>query len=95
MAFHTSVNYQISAPEPFTQDVHENLMVDLARIEATSYPSDFDLHIDLSRTFKRLDDGINSPLAFPFRLACAHLQFAGHCVYVSNCYDCLYLIRKA
>lgn len=63
MAFHTSVNYQISAPEPFTRDVHENLMADLTRIQMTKYPSDFDLHIDLSRTFKRLNDGI---LTSPF-----------------------------
>ncbi|THH21164.1 hypothetical protein EW146_g370 [Bondarzewia mesenterica] len=57
LAFHTSVNYQISAPEPFTLDVHENLLVDLARISQQDYASDLDLHIDLSRTLKRLDDG--------------------------------------
>ncbi|TFY69582.1 hypothetical protein EVG20_g3099 [Dentipellis fragilis] len=57
LAFHTSVNYQIRAPEPFSQDVHEDLMKDLARISAQAYPSDFDLHVDLSRTLKRLNDG--------------------------------------
>lgn len=57
IAFHTSVNYQVSAPAPFTQDVHEDLLFDLARISSQSHPSDFDLHVDLSRTFKRLNDG--------------------------------------
>ncbi|KXN82588.1 hypothetical protein AN958_02439 [Leucoagaricus sp. SymC.cos] len=55
--FHTSVNYQIRAPEPFTQDVHEDLFKDLARINATKYTHDYDMHIDLSRTLKRLNDG--------------------------------------
>ncbi|KAJ6588635.1 hypothetical protein B0H19DRAFT_1100376 [Mycena capillaripes] len=57
LAFHTSVNYQIRAPAPFSQFVHEDLFADLARISKTSYNSDYDLHIDLSRTLKRLDDG--------------------------------------
>ncbi|KAF8811657.1 hypothetical protein BYT27DRAFT_7183799 [Phlegmacium glaucopus] len=57
LAFHTSVNYQILAPEPFSADVHENLLADLARIQQQNYHSDFDLHIDLSRTLKRLNDG--------------------------------------
>ncbi|CAL1699095.1 unnamed protein product [Somion occarium] len=57
LAFHTSVNYQKLAPEPFTADVHEDLLFDLARISHQSYPSDFDLHIDMSRTLKRLNDG--------------------------------------
>jgi hypothetical protein len=57
LAFHTSVNYQIQAPEPFTNDVHENLLSDLARISLQDYDSEYNLHIDLSRTFKRLNDG--------------------------------------
>ncbi|KAJ3895302.1 hypothetical protein GG344DRAFT_39083 [Lentinula edodes] len=57
LAFHTSVNYEISAPEPFTEFVHEDLLKDLARISTQSYPSDYDLHLDLSRTLKRLNDG--------------------------------------
>jgi hypothetical protein len=57
LAFHTSVNYQLKAPEPFTAEVHEDLFGDLARIEKQSYPSDYDLHIDFSRTLKRLNDG--------------------------------------
>lgn len=57
LAFHTSTNYQLRAPEPFTQDVHEDLLGDLARISRQAYPSDYDLHIDLSRTLKRLNDG--------------------------------------
>ncbi|KAI0092111.1 hypothetical protein BDY19DRAFT_884514 [Irpex rosettiformis] len=57
LAFHTSVNYELLAPQPFTADVHENLLADLARISHQQYNSDFDLHVDLSRTLKRLDDG--------------------------------------
>ncbi|KAF9041554.1 hypothetical protein BJ165DRAFT_1406469 [Panaeolus papilionaceus] len=57
LAFHTSVNYQIQAPPPFNNDVHEDLFADLARISKQNYPSDYDLHIDISRTLKRLNDG--------------------------------------
>ncbi|EJC99199.1 uncharacterized protein FOMMEDRAFT_148756 [Fomitiporia mediterranea MF3/22] len=57
LAFHTSVNYQLRAPEPFTADVHEDILGDLARIGRTSYPSEFEMHIDLSRSVKRLMDG--------------------------------------
>lgn len=57
LAFHTSVNYQIQAPPPFVGDVHEDLLADLARIKKQKYPSEYDLHIDLSRSFKRLNDG--------------------------------------
>ncbi|TDL26162.1 hypothetical protein BD410DRAFT_716722 [Rickenella mellea] len=56
LAFHTSVNYQILAPEPFTQDVHEDILADLARIDKQEYPTDLDLHIDISRTVKKLQD---------------------------------------
>jgi hypothetical protein len=51
------VNYQIQAPAPFDKDVHEDLFKDLARINATEYAHDYDMHIDLSRTLKRLNDG--------------------------------------
>jgi len=51
------VNYQLRAPFPFTDDVHEDLLGDLARIQKQDYPSEYDLHIDLSRTLKRLNDG--------------------------------------
>ncbi|KAJ6503566.1 hypothetical protein C8R45DRAFT_1060385 [Mycena sanguinolenta] len=57
LAFHTSVNYQIKAPEPFTEYVHEDLLKDIERISTSEYASDYDLHIDLSRTLKRLNDG--------------------------------------
>ncbi|KAJ7485636.1 hypothetical protein FB451DRAFT_1027378 [Mycena latifolia] len=57
LAFHTSVNYEILAPKPFSQDVHEDLFKDFARISKSNYASDYDLHIDLSRTLKRLNDG--------------------------------------
>lgn len=57
LAFHTSVNYQIQAPEPFANDVHEDLHADLARISTQDHPSEFDLHLDLFRAFKRVNDG--------------------------------------
>ncbi|KAJ6625541.1 hypothetical protein B0H10DRAFT_1782971 [Mycena sp. CBHHK59/15] len=55
LAFHTSVNYQIHAPGPY--NVHEDIAADVARISQTSYDSDFDLHLDLYRSFRRLNDG--------------------------------------
>ena len=45
------------APEPFTAEVHEDILGDLARIGATQYKSEFDMHVDLSRSVKRLMDG--------------------------------------
>ncbi|KAF7361810.1 hypothetical protein MVEN_00525200 [Mycena venus] len=57
LPFHTSVNYQILAPPPYDKYVHEDIAADLARIKETSYTSDFDFHIDLYRSFRRLNDG--------------------------------------
>ncbi|KAJ7783279.1 hypothetical protein B0H16DRAFT_1710074 [Mycena metata] len=57
LAFHTSVNYQIRAPHPFENDVHEDIAADLARIDQTSYPSEFDFHLDIYHSFRRLNDG--------------------------------------
>lgn len=57
LAFHTSVSYQVRAPEPFTADVHEDILGDLARIGTTAYSSEFAMHVDLSRSVKRLMDG--------------------------------------
>ncbi|KAI8972883.1 hypothetical protein BD414DRAFT_448245 [Trametes punicea] len=57
LAFHTSVNYEKLAPEPFTADVHEDVLADLARISGSTYANELDLHVDLSRTLKRLNDG--------------------------------------
>ena len=57
LALHTSVNYQRLAPWPFTLDVHEDLLKDFARIQHQEYASDYDLHMDISRTLKRLNDG--------------------------------------
>lgn len=57
LAFHTSTNYQILAPPPFSADVHEDVLASLARIANQTYANDFDLHVDLSRTLKRLNDG--------------------------------------
>ncbi|KAG6854488.1 hypothetical protein C0991_006090 [Blastosporella zonata] len=56
LAFHTSVNYEIRAPEPFTLDVHEDIMADLAKYRTKRYDSDYDLHIELSRALKRFND---------------------------------------
>jgi hypothetical protein len=55
--FQTSINYQIHAPAPFANDVHVDIAAELTRIRAQSYESDFDFHVDLSRTIKRLQDG--------------------------------------
>jgi hypothetical protein len=55
--FQTSINYQIQAPAPFAQDVHVDIAAELQRIRAQQYASEFDFHIDLSRTIKRLQDG--------------------------------------
>ena len=57
LEFHTSVNYQIQAPPPFDEDVHEDLVADLARISKGGYSSEFDFHIDIYRSFKRVNDG--------------------------------------
>ncbi|RDB24235.1 Peptidase S41 family protein ustP [Hypsizygus marmoreus] len=57
LAFHTSVNYQIQAPEPYQHDVHEDLKADLARISRQDYASEFELHLDMYRSFKRVNDG--------------------------------------
>lgn len=57
MAFYTSVNYAVSAPPPFSKDIHEDLLKDLARVSTQEYASDFDLHIDMSRIMKRTNDG--------------------------------------
>ncbi|PBK91572.1 hypothetical protein ARMGADRAFT_1054240 [Armillaria gallica] len=73
LAFHTSVNYQIQAPEPFNNDVHEDLHADLARISSQDHhPSEFDLHLDLFRAFKRVNDG-----------HCAVLNYCYDSLYVS------------
>ncbi|KAJ7217955.1 hypothetical protein GGX14DRAFT_439051 [Mycena pura] len=57
LAFHTSVNYQIQASSPFENDVHEDIVKDLARISRQFYASDFELHLDLFYSFRRLNDG--------------------------------------
>lgn len=57
LAFHTSTNYQILAPPPFTLDVHEDAISDLEIIRRTSQANDYDLHILISRAIKRLNDG--------------------------------------
>ena len=70
LAFHTSVNYQRLAPWPFTLDVHEDLLKDLARIQHQKYASDYDLHIDMSRTLKRLNDGHCVYINYCYDCAC-------------------------
>jgi hypothetical protein len=57
LPFHTSVNYEILAPLPYTLDVHNDITKDLATIAKTQYASDYDMHVALSRAFKRSDDG--------------------------------------
>ena len=55
--FQTSINYPIQTPPPFAQDVHVDIAAELTRIRAQTYASEFDFHVDLSRTIKRLQDG--------------------------------------
>ena len=57
LAFHASTNYQIKAPEPYTSNVHEDLLATLAKIGRQTQKNDYDLHIGLSRTLKRVNDG--------------------------------------
>lgn len=57
MSFHTSTNYQIQAPPPYDKDVHEDIIADIARMRAQTYPSEFDFHLDLTGSLKRLRDG--------------------------------------
>ena len=54
--FHTSTNYQIKAPEPFSTDVQWDIIRDLERINGTRYLNDLLLHIDVSRSFNKLRD---------------------------------------
>ncbi|KAL0568287.1 hypothetical protein V5O48_013702 [Marasmius crinis-equi] len=56
MAFHTSTNYQVQAPAPF-EDVHEDIIGTLARINSQTYDSDFDLHVDIATSTRRMGDG--------------------------------------
>lgn len=56
-SFHVSTNHQIKAPPPFDKDVHEDILRDLILINSTTYASDFDLHIEVSRAVKRMNDG--------------------------------------
>ncbi|KAF8875475.1 hypothetical protein CPB85DRAFT_1235909 [Mucidula mucida] len=56
LAFHTSPNYELQAPPPYA-DTHEDIAFDLARISLQDYDSDYDLHIDVSRSVKRFNDG--------------------------------------
>jgi hypothetical protein len=57
LPFHTSVNYESLAPLPYTLNVHNNITHDLSVIEKTHYSSDYDMHIALSRAFKKSQDG--------------------------------------
>lgn len=38
--FHTSVNYQVSAPPPFNEDVHVDIIAELERIRHSEYKND-------------------------------------------------------
>jgi len=57
LPFHASQFYQIQAPPPFENDVHENIAASLARISQQEYQSEFDMHIDLQNSFAQLRDG--------------------------------------
>ncbi|KDN37129.1 hypothetical protein RSAG8_10338, partial [Rhizoctonia solani AG-8 WAC10335] len=53
--FHTSTNFHLNMPDPFTDDTI-NLIGEFQRIKKTIYKSDFELHRDISTTVKRLGD---------------------------------------
>ncbi|CAE6419408.1 unnamed protein product [Rhizoctonia solani] len=54
--FHTSVSFHLNMPDPYTDDTVD-LQGELRRIGRTKYDSDFNLHQDVSKTVKRLNDG--------------------------------------
>jgi len=56
LPFHASQNYQLQAPAPFA-DTHVDIAGEMARIQGQDYASEYDFHLDLSRTFKRANDG--------------------------------------
>ncbi|KAF9522264.1 hypothetical protein CPB83DRAFT_911433 [Crepidotus variabilis] len=56
LPFHTSVNFQRQAPPPF-EEIHEDITGDLERISKKKYDSEYDMYIELSRAFRRLNDG--------------------------------------
>ncbi|CAE6473612.1 unnamed protein product [Rhizoctonia solani] len=53
--FHTSTNFHLKMPDPFTDDTID-LLGEFQRIRKTTYKSDFELHRDVSTTVKRLGD---------------------------------------
>ncbi|KAF8748915.1 Peptidase family S41 [Rhizoctonia solani] len=65
--FHTSTNFHLKMPDPFTDDTID-LLGEFQRIKKTTYKSDFELHRDISTTVKRLDDSLFSTY-LPFPLA--------------------------
>ncbi|KAL1739971.1 hypothetical protein HDZ31DRAFT_48432 [Schizophyllum fasciatum] len=57
LTFHASTNYQIQAPEPYAEDVHEDVLADLAKIQGSDYASDYELHRAVQQAVARLQDG--------------------------------------
>ncbi|CAE6438316.1 unnamed protein product [Rhizoctonia solani] len=55
LQFHTSTNFHLKMPDPFTDDTID-LLGECQRIKKTTYKSDFELHQDVSTTVKRLGD---------------------------------------
>ncbi|KAG9075946.1 hypothetical protein FS749_012331, partial [Ceratobasidium sp. UAMH 11750] len=53
--FHTSVSFHLNMPDPFTES-KVDIQAELRRIQATNYDSDFDFHLDLSKSVKKLND---------------------------------------
>ncbi|CAE7140128.1 unnamed protein product [Rhizoctonia solani] len=53
--FHTSTNFHLKMPDPFTDDTID-LLGEFQRIKKTTYHSDLELHRDISTTLKRLGD---------------------------------------
>ena len=72
--FHTSTNYQIEAPQPFTSEVHHDLVGNLHEIDQTQYSSDLDFHLAVSRSFKKLNDGHASYINYCYDGMCPLLR---------------------
>ncbi|KAH8096742.1 hypothetical protein BXZ70DRAFT_334566 [Cristinia sonorae] len=53
--FHTTLAYEKRSPSPF--DVRVDLDDEFARIKRTRYDTEWDLHLDISKTVKRLKNG--------------------------------------
>jgi len=54
---HTSTNVIIKAPQPFTADIHVDIVGELEKIRKRKYSNYYDFHVDVSDTLKLARDG--------------------------------------